>query len=211
MTDTYNIRDSYIDYKKRLLKDRLDKVTPSAIKDRIKLRNYERLPIKHIERLETKYNVVPEVKDPGMTVYINIVHGYLKFIMRKVFEGNDIRLGAKLGIVGIRGKKIKPEIGWDGKVKGLAPSWGKTKVKWTEEAAAMGLTFEQFLEKVPKKDRKLVFCFNEHTEYVRYRIVWYKKNVIVENKTFYGLTFNMVNRRTLWKLINEGKEYLVIE
>lgn len=204
MIDTYNIRDSYVDYRKRLLKDRLQKVTSSTT-------NYERLPIKLIEKLEAKLGVTPEVKDPGMTVYINIVHGYLKFLMRKVLEGNDIRLGAKLGIVGIRGKKIMPEIGWDGKIKGVAPSWSKTKAKWTKEAEAMGLTFKEFLDKVPKNERKLVFCFNEHTEYIRYRIVWYKKNVIVGNKTFYGLTFNRVNRRALWKLINEGKEYLVIE
>ena len=203
MVDTYNIRDSYTEYRKNLLKDRLKKVNHTG--------DYTRLPIKLLERLETKAGVVPEVKDPGMTIYINIVHGYFKFLMKKVFEGNDVRLGAKLGIIGIRGKKVMPTIGWDGKVKGVAPSWGKTKAKWVEEAKAMGITFEEFLEKVPKKDRKLVFCFNEHTEYIRYRIVWYKRNVIVNNKTFYGLTFNRVNRRTLWNLINEGKEYLVIE
>jgi len=203
MIDTYNIRDSYVDYRKILLKARLVKVGNNQ--------NYERLPIKLIERLEAEYGITPEVKDPGMTIYINIVHGYLKFLMKKVFEGNDVRLGAKLGIIGVRGKKVIPEIGWDGKVKGVAPSWGKTKAKWVEEAKDMRLTFEEFLQKVPKHERKLVFCFNEHTEYIRYRIVWYKKNVIVENKTFYGLTFNRINRRTLWNLINEGKEYLVIE
>lgn len=204
MIETYNIKDSYNDYRRNLLIERLKKVSPNSTE-------YKRLPIKLIERLEAKLNIILEIKDPGISIYNEIVYGYLKFILKKIFEGNDVRLGARLGIIGIRGKKIIPVLNKEGKIKGVAPSWGKTKLKWIEEAKSMGLTFEEYLKVVPKENRKLVYCFNEHTEYIRYRIVWYKKNVVVKNKIFYGLTFNRVNRRTLWNLINEGKEYFVIE
>lgn len=212
MIDTYNIEDSYNEYRKELLRNRLKTIKTINPKEEVQqIESYKRLPIKFIERLENKYGIVVEVKDPTLPVYNSIVHGYLKFLMKKVLEGNDVRLGARLGTIGVRGKKVLPKIGWDGKIKGVVPSWSKTKIKWTEDAKAMGLTFEEYLNVVPKEERQLVFCFNEHTEYIRYRIVWYKKNVIVSNKTFYRLAFNRVNRRALWNLLNSGKEYLVIE
>lgn len=161
-------------------------------------KDFVRLPVKRIEKLEKEYNIVPEIKDPTAVIFTSIVLGYMKFLIRKLFEGHDIRLGARLGMIGIRGKKVKARIDYKGEVKGVAPSWAKTKKLWDTDPIA-------------KAKKQLVYCFNEHTEGIKYRIAWNKKEVIVKNKIFYGLTFNRANRRELWKLLNEGKEYLVIE
>lgn len=216
MIAIYNVKDSYDYYRKSLLGDRLDTIKASkdsAIKqdkDVLSLRKeYIRYPTTVIKRIEARHNIVPEYTDPGQTTYLAIVLGYMKFLMRKVLEGYWVRLGAKLGIIYIIGSKVTPRINKDGKIIGLIPSWSKTKIKWTEEATKLGLTFKEYIEQVPREKRELVYCFNEHSEYVRYSMVWIKKNVIVTNKTFYRLTFNRANKRAVWKAAIEGKEYTV--
>lgn len=195
MIETFNLRDSYRYYRKTLLKARL-RNAKTLSKEPIK-ESYNRLPVKLIEKLEIA-NGIEIIKEPSEKIYNSIVQGYLKFIVKKIFEGHDIRLGAKLGIVGIRGKKIKPTVDKNGKIRGIAPSWGKTFKLWNSDPVA-------------KEKRQMIYCFNEHSDGIKYRIVWYKKSVIVKNKIYYGLTFTDDNRKMLWKLANEGKEYLVIE
>jgi hypothetical protein len=195
MQEVYNLRDSFRYYRKELLKTRVDNVRKFAIEPLKK--TYVRYPLLLIERLEKENNIVPAI-EPNETLYNDIVHGYLKFMMQKVFEGHDIRLGAKLGTIGIRGRKVKPMIGVDGKIIGVIPSWSKTKQLWDSDPVA-------------KEKKTLVYCFNEHTDGVRYKIGWYKKNVVVKNKVYYSLRFTKGNKRSVWKLANEGKEYLVME
>lgn len=205
MLETFNIRDSYTDYRKNLLKNRL-KVIQDITRDKTV---YERLPIKLIERKELKHNIVPEVKDPGITIYINIVHGYLKYLIEKIIEGHDVKLGAKLGIITVRGTKVKASIDSAGKIKGLAPDWSKTRVSWLKKAKELGLTWKEYIEKVPKHERQVLYCFNEHSDYIRYKFTWFKKNVVVKNKTIYSFILNRANKLMLHQAIMEGKEYLV--
>lgn len=149
------------------------------------------------------------------TIYLEIVSGLMKYIMYKVFEGFDVTLGAGLGILGVRGKKIKPEFvedGTDNIIKGVAPDWRGTKLAWIEKAKEMGLSFEEYVKQVPQSERKVKYFFNEHSNYIKYRIVWHKAAMKIENKTLYNLGLSWSNRRHFASLIiDEGREYLVLE
>lgn len=129
--------------------------------------------------------------------YLCIFQLFIKFIMKKVFEGHDVILPARLGYIGIRGSKVKPRIDEEGNVKGLAPNWKETKELWDSNPEA-------------KEKKELVYCFNEHTNGYRYKLVWFKKNFIFINKNVYSFRLNRENKRVMMKLINEGKEYLTI-
>lgn len=135
----------------------------------------------------------------GMPVYIKIVSGLMKFIMQKVFEGNDVVLGAKLGKISIRGEKVVPiivenkETG-EKEIRGVAPNWGETKKLQARDEEA-------------KRKRTIVYCFNEHSNGIKYEFVWDRVNVLIKNKNYYQLTFSYDNRRELTRLIYEGKEY----
>lgn len=133
----------------------------------------------------------------GLPVYIEIVNGLMQYIMKKVFDGFDVRLGAKLGILMIRGQKIKPVIDKDGEIKGIAPNWGETKKL-------------QAIDPIAKENKTIVYCFNEHSNGIKYRLLWNQEGVIIENKTLYGMSFSRWNRRELSRLITkENKEYLM--
>lgn len=200
--DILNFEDSYVWFRNEWLKKRLEVLGET--------KTYTRYPVKKIERLEREKDIVPPLMPPE-TFYLKIVVGYFKFLLEKMFEGHEVKLGSRLGIIAIRGRKVRAKVDWKGEIKGVAPSWSKTKEFWIGEASKRNMTFQQYVKEVPRSERKLVYCFNEHSSNIKYRIVWFKKNVVVKNKTFYGLTFNRVNRRKLWSLINEGKEYLVSE
>ncbi len=117
--------------------------------------------------------------------------------MKKVIEGYDVRLGAKLGVITIRGRKFIPTINEAGEIKGAAPNWKKTKELWDSDPVA-------------KAQKRLVYCFNEHSDGITYKLHWFKKNVIIKNKDMYGLSFARDNRRAVNTAIYEGKEYAVI-
>lgn len=131
-------------------------------------------------------------------LYIQIVLGFISYMVRKVFEGNDVKLstGDSLGTIAIRGDKVKPKIDENGNVKGVAISWGRTNKLWSENPEA-------------KAKKQLVYCLNEHSNGIKYKFVWIKQDMRLHNKTYYSLSLSRKNRRTLSKLINEGKEYLV--
>lgn len=143
--------------------------------------------------------------------YLNIIHAFIKFVMKKVCEGYIVNLGARLGYIGVRGKKAIPVINDAGEIKGVAPNWGKTKAFWLEKAKEMGISFEEYLKQVPKEQRQLIYCFNEHSNGLIYSIHWYKKKAVIANKMFYNLKFSRDNKRTVSKLAFEGKEYIASE
>lgn len=132
-------------------------------------------------------------------VYMKITGGFMKFMMEQIFEGHDVRLGSAetLGTIGIRGTLVFPKIGEDGYIKGLAPNWGATRKLWKENEEC-------------RKSKTLVFCMNEHSAGIRYRLVWLKGKMRWQNKLLYALNFAKPNRRRLHDHIIEGKEYHVI-
>lgn len=147
----------------------------------------------------------------GYNMYVKIAEGYTNFILEKVMDGNDVEMGARLGTIAIRGKKVRPVINCRGEIRGVAPSWGKTKKMWIEKADALGLSLEEYMANTPKEERGLVHCFNEHTNGIRYSLVWMKKNVYAPNKNYYSLTFVRSVKRAIMDAVNNGKEYLVTE
>lgn len=148
-------------------------------------------PDKQIEKYE---------KDSLIT-YLDIVNGLMEFMMKKVWEGNDVMLGAKLGRIGIRGEKVKPIIvkDKDGKetIRGVAPDWGATKKL-------------QAIDPIAKQNKTIVYCFNEHSGGIKYDYCWWTGKLALVHKSFYGFTFSRTNRRTLVSMIKkERKEYLI--
>ena len=135
-------------------------------------------------------------KDPlEVSKYIEITNLFMKFLSNKLLEKGSIIIPERLGNLSIIGKKIKVRIE-EGKIKGLAPDWVKTKELWEEDSQA-------------KLEKQLVYHFNENTNGIRYKYSWSKNRVLVTNKTLYNLKMTRENKRNLSKLVTEGKEYLI--
>ena len=128
--------------------------------------------------------------------YLDISTAYIKFLMTKIFAGEEVFLPARLGTMAIKGRKQNISIDEHGNVKGLAPDWARTKKLWAQdpESAATG---------------KIVYHTNPHTNGLRYRFYWSKNRVLVKNKTLYSLKFSRTNKRELAKRVNSGSEYLI--
>lgn len=139
-----------------------------------------------------------EVKESvDIKVYLEIASEFMKFIMKKVFDGFEVKLPARLGSFQIIGRKVKPKLNEEGEIANLAPDWVKTKALWESNPKA-------------KLNKELVYCFNEHTNGVRYKFLWSKKNVNVINKGIYSIKFSRANKRKINELVKQGKEYMVI-
>lgn len=128
-------------------------------------------------------------------IYLSIVKGYMKFLIKKLFNTGEIRLPERLGILQIIGKKVKVTYE-DGQIKGLAPNWAATKKLWENDEVA-------------KSNKQLIYHFNEETNGVRYKFFWSKSRVLAANKTLYDLRMTRTNKRLLAKFIQDGKEYLI--
>jgi hypothetical protein len=139
-----------------------------------------------------------EVDDPvDIKTYLTIVSDFIQFLMNKVFDGFEVKLPARLGSFQIIGRKVKPKLDEGGNVIGLAPNWAETKKLWDRDKEA-------------KDKKELVYCFNEHTNGVKYKFLWSKKNVNVRNKGIYSIKFSRANKRKINDLLKNGKEYIVL-
>lgn len=143
------------------------------------------------------YIVYKNLSDNPINIsqYVQIVNQFMKFLINRLFEKGQVSLPEKLGNLQIVGKKVKVKIE-DGQIKGLAPDWVKTKELWEKDAEA-------------KKNKQLVYHFNEQTNGVRYRFFWSKNRVLVSNKTLFNIKMTRTNKRTLSQLVKNGKEYLI--
>lgn len=130
-----------------------------------------------------------------VSMYLDIINGFMKFLIQELFKTGEINFPERLGKLQIIGKKVKVTIE-DGKIKGLAPDWANTKKLWEEDSEA-------------KKNKQLVYHFNEHTDNVRYKFFWSKARALVTNKTLYNIRMTRNNKRTLSNLVKQGKEYLI--
>lgn len=128
--------------------------------------------------------------------YMNIVYGFFKFMLKNIFLTKEVSIPCKLGSLQIIGKKKKFKV-VDGVIVGLSPDWKKTNLLWNK--------CEECKEK-----KQLVWHLNEHTNGIRYKFLWSKENILIENKSFYYFKPARDVKRELAKLINEGKEFFVI-
>ena len=129
--------------------------------------------------------------------FVLVINEYFQFISKKLVDTGHIVLPERLGKVEIVGRKSKVTFE-EGKIKGLAPDWKATKELWEEDPEA-------------KKNKQLVYHFNENTGGIRYRYNWYKTRVIANNKYYYNLVMTRNNKKALNKKIMEGKEYLIVK
>lgn len=129
--------------------------------------------------------------------YLRVISEFMTFIMDRVFEGYEVHLPARLGVFSIVGKKIRPKINSEGEIDNLAPDWVATKKLWESNPEA-------------RENKQLVYHFNEHSEGIRYKLLWSKLNVNVKNKSAYTFKLSRANKRKINSLISEGKEYLVL-
>lgn len=153
--------------------------------------------MKNYNNLRDSYKTYKRESEEPVDIkeYVSIVNGFMKFLMRKLFEKGVILLPERLGNIQITGRRVRARVE-DGIIKGLAPDWGETKKLWERDPVA-------------KEEKRLVYHFNEETDGVRYKFTWSKERVLVPNKTLYNLRFTRGNKRELAKLIKEGKEYLI--
>ena len=128
--------------------------------------------------------------------YLDLNAEYNKFLIGKVLDGKEISLPSRMGTLSIVGKKQAVRFDENGQVIGLAPDWVKTKALWEANPEA-------------KKLKKRIFHTNSHTGNIRYKYVWSKVRVLVENKTLYSLRLSRTNKRAVHKKIINGNQYKV--
>lgn len=148
------------------------KTTEKNIRD-----SFHGKPIKHLKR------------------NVEIANNFNRALIKKVQDGYEVALPAKLGILSIIGQKKTLKFKEDG-TPILPPDWVKTK---------------QLRENSPeaKAQRKIVYHTNEHTDGVVYKYNWSVARVLVPYKSLYNLQMTRKNKRAVWGLIMAGKEYFV--
>ena len=137
-----------------------------------------------------------EVETPvEVNSFISIANGYMEFLMQKVREGEEVTMPARLGTLFIQGTKKNLKFNKDG-IPLLPPNWGETKKLWDKNPDA-------------KATKKIVYCLNEETNGVVYKVNWSKNRVPIENKIYYNLILTRDNKRAIHNKIKQGKEYLI--
>jgi hypothetical protein len=137
-----------------------------------------------------------ETKNPvELNTFIPIANGYMEFLIKKVISGEEVTLPARLGTLFIQGVKKKLSFNKNG-IPMLPPNWRKTKELWDKNPEA-------------KATKKIVYCLNEETNGVVYKLHWSKNRVPIENKIYYTFILTRDNKRAIHKSIVQGKEYLI--
>jgi hypothetical protein len=137
-----------------------------------------------------------EVETPvEINDFISIANGYMEFLMQKVREGEEVTMPARIGTLFIQGTKKNLKFNKDG-IPLLPPNWGETKKLWDRNPDA-------------KATKKIVYCLNEETNGIVYKVNWSKNRVPIENKIYYNLILTRDNKRAIHNRIKQGKEYLI--
>lgn len=137
-----------------------------------------------------------KVQNPvDLKTYITLCNNYNKFLMSKVFEGFEVTLPSRLGTFQIIGNKKKIRFDENGKPM-LPPDWVKTKALWEKCEEC-------------KKEKKIVYHTNDHTNGVVYKLHWSKKRVLIKNKSLFSFRLTRDNKRNIHRMIIEGKEYFI--
>lgn len=149
-----------------------------------------------MSNLRDSYKKYLETTDNPVDIKTYIILGslYNKFLIAKALQGEEVTLPSRMGTLSIVGRK--PVVRFkEGKIVGLPPDWVKTKELWDSNPEA-------------KERKQLLYHTNAHTDGVKYKWNWSKKNVLVENKTLYALRLTRENKRAVHQLIKDGKQYV---
>jgi len=140
-----------------------------------------------------EYKLTDEAVD--LKTYLTITADYNKFLIEKVLEGHIVTLPSRLGTLCITGRRQNLKIDEEGNITGLAPDWVKTKELWKRDPEAAA-------------QKKRIFHLNRETDNYRYKFLWSKVKVIVENKTLYALRMTRANKRAVHNKIKNGVQYI---
>lgn len=159
----------------------------------------------HIHFIKT----YPEATNITSSIYVEIIGGFFKFLIKKMLDGYDVDLPCILGRIMIRGEKPRPyfDNNRDFRIKGLPIDWKKTVEHWKKEADILGISYMEYKKK-PLSERIFVYHFNEHSDGIVYRAVFIPGRGKVVNKTYYSLKFSKCVNKVLALNIKNGKEYL---
>ena len=149
----------------------------------------------NIRKSYNYYKIRVEEAIPIKT-YIYIANGFMKFLMTRILSGKDIQLPGGMGSVGVRGTKRSPKVDANGNICGLPPNWKATKELWSKDPKA-------------KEEKQIIYYFNEKTQGIIYRLVWFRANEIFENKTMYSIKLQWGNKKLLSQSILSKTEYLL--
>lgn len=141
-------------------------------------------------------------------IFFSILSDYLKFLKNKIIEGTKVEL-LRIGWLAVTGKEQIIEFDEQDRPK-LPPDWGTTRKLWKEKAEAKNQTFEEFCRTASKEEKTIIFHFNEHTDYVRYKVEWNQENTPdLKHKELYSFRITKDFKTELAKKIKSGKEYFV--
>ena len=131
------------------------------------------------------------------TEFCKVAKDFNKHMMDLVFEGNEVKIPERLGVISVRGKKIETKFDEDlGRISNQCIDFGETNKMWARNPEL-------------KEKKQMVYHLNEHSNGVRYRYFWSRDRVLVENKMFYTMVFTRANKRKLSRLIKSGIEYYI--
>lgn len=133
----------------------------------------------------------------ALSIYLEIVYGFMKFILQKALEGYEVVLPVRMGKLFIMGKKIRVELDENGNILKAAPNWAETRKLWARCPEC-------------KERNERIFHLNEHTNGIRYKIKWCKTEVLIKNKDIYSFQFANPNKPLITEQIRDGKEYFVM-
>jgi len=153
------------------------------------------------KRRKTLLTLVTSYEDCKVDVtkkeYLEIVEGFMKFIMKKVFEGKEVMLPMSVGslmVVGHKNKIVFDE--QQQQLKGAPVDWVSTKKLWAINEEA-------------RKNKIRILFFNEHSNGISYKIKWLKGYGNMTNKSIYLYKPTRANKRKFGQLIKNGKEYKI--
>lgn len=121
--------------------------------------------------------------------YAYIISQFFKFVIDKVLEGHTVTLPSYMGQLKVVGRKHRVHVDENGKIRGMAIDWQKTKA----------CNYE-----------KTHYHFNDHTDNVTYKYLWYTTGFRIANANYYYLRLSRTNKRTLAHNVKAGKEYEIL-
>lgn len=130
--------------------------------------------------------------------YLKITSGFMKFIADKIVDGDEVILPMGMGTIMVTGRKQDLKVDEDGNIRGLAPDWRRTIKLWKDNPEA-------------KKEKKMVYFFNEHTRGIIYKFSWYTLNIPLRFKKVFAFYAIRKNKRQVSDNIINGKEYRQIK
>jgi hypothetical protein len=135
------------------------------------------------------------IEPVDISTYRKIIKSYnIQICDYIVKESGELRLPHRLGYLRIRKFKTKLKLDHNGQLitRHLQPNWKATNKLWEENENA-------------KKEKKIVWHTNKHTNGYYYKWYWDKRACNITNHTVYSLVMSRDNKRNIARTINENE------